>query len=165
MKFVHQRHQPSTPLTRDRELVVAVPPMRSQVNLSRIVRAAGCCGVTQLVAGQPAKIDLSIARDAADYVRVERHRSLLPVVQRLKREGYRVVSLEQATGSVSIYDYRFQRRSLLIVGHERTGVSPDLLAISDDVIEIPIYGVPPSHNAATSAALAMYEYCRQYPEG
>ncbi len=118
-----------------------------------------------MVAGEPAKVDAAIARDAADYVQLRKHRSLLPAIRRLKQSGYRIVALEQATRSVSIYDYRFERRSVLLVGHERTGVHESLLGISDDAIEIPVYGVPLSHNAATAAAIAMYEYCRQFPQG
>ena len=34
----------ATELEQERPLVLAVPPLRSNVNLSRIVRAAGCCG-------------------------------------------------------------------------------------------------------------------------
>ena len=37
-----------------------------------------------------------------------------------------------------------------------------MLAELDDVIEIPVYGLPHSFNAATAAAMALYEYCRQF---
>jgi tRNA G18 (ribose-2'-O)-methylase SpoU len=35
----------------------------------------------------------------------------------------------------------------------------------DDVIEIPVYGQPYSFNVATATTMAVYEYCRQYPNG
>ena len=44
-------------------------------------------------------------------------------------------------------------------------VHPDILKKLDRVVEIPVYGLPYAHNAATAAAIAMYEYCRQYPLG
>ena len=31
--------------------------------------------------------------------------------------------------------------------------------------EIPVYGLPYAHNVATATAMALYEFCRQYPEG
>src|SRR5438445_76258 len=40
--FVHQRHKPPSPLSRPRELIPCLAPMRSNVNLSNIVRTAGC---------------------------------------------------------------------------------------------------------------------------
>ena len=165
MNFEHQRHKPPTPLERPRELIVALPPMRSNVNLSRIVRAAGCSGVTRVVACGPAKVSAKIARDGAEHVVVDTFRTLDPVLKAFRGEGYRLVGLEQAIGSVSLYEYPFQRRSVLVVGHERVGLSPTLLRLMDDVVEIPTYGLPHSHNAATAAAIAMYEYCRQFPDG
>ena len=38
--FVQERHKPAWPLERPRELIVACLPMHSNVNLSRIARAA-----------------------------------------------------------------------------------------------------------------------------
>ena len=164
-EFVHQRHKVPTPLERGRELILALPPMRSNVNLSRIVRAAGCCGVRQVVACGPTRLNPKIARDGGEHVQLRVHRSLPPVLAKLRTEGYRLVGLEQTTGSRCLYDYAFPRRCVLVVGNEREGLSEALLSLMVDVVEIPTYGLPYSHNAATAAAIAMYEYCRQYPTG
>ena len=165
MTFRHQRHKPLTKLARPRELVVALPPLRSNVNLSRIVRAAGECGVQRIVACGPAKVDVKIARDGAEQVTLELHRSLEPVLKDLRGDGFRLVGLEQATGSQTLYEYKFFRRSALVIGHERNGLTRSVLDLLEDVVEIPVYGLPFSHNAATAAAVAMYEYCRQFPKG
>jgi tRNA G18 (ribose-2'-O)-methylase SpoU len=163
--FQHQRHKPPTPLTRPRELVVCCAPMRSNVNLSNMVRTAGCCGITRLIAcGQP-KIDKTIARDGADQVAIEVHRTLPPVLEELKAEGYTLVGLEQATNSISLHEYKFLRRTAIILGNERLGLTDEELRLVDVVVEIPVWGLPFAYNVATSAALAMYEYCRQWPEG
>jgi len=164
-EFEHQRHKPHSPLERTRELVVAVPQMQSNVNLSRIVRVAGCFGIPRIVAAGTGKVDKKIARDGIDHVTIDSHRSLPPMLRKLKSEGYRLVGLEQTTNSKTIYDYKFDRKSVLLIGHERHGITAEELAELDDVIEIPVHGMPHSHNAATSAAMAIYEYCRQYPDG
>jgi tRNA G18 (ribose-2'-O)-methylase SpoU len=163
--FVHQRHKPPSTLDRPRELVVACPPMRSNVNLSRIVRAAGCAGVGRMVCSGTAKILAKVARDAAEELQIEVHRTLPPVLKRLREAGYQLVGLEQATGSQSLYTFAFQRNTVLVVGSERLGIETPVLEILDRVVEIPVYGMPFSHNAATAAAIAIYEYCRQYPTG
>jgi len=139
--------------------------MQSNVNLSRIVRAAGCFGIPRIVAGGAGKVDRKIARDGVDHVQIDWHRSLIPVLKKLKSDGYRLVGLEQVTQSEVIYDYTFERRSVLLIGHERNGIPAEELAELDDVVEIPVHGMPHSHNAASSTIMAMYEYCRQFPEG
>lgn len=164
-RFVQQRHKPPWSLQRPRELLVACSPMRSNVNLSRIVRAAGCAGLTRVICCGQARLLRDIARDAAISVTLERHRTLPPVLRKLRQEGYRLVGLEQTDNSRWLYDYAFARKTVLVIGNERTGIEPEVLELLDEAVEIPVYGLPYAHNAATAAAIAIYEYCRQYPMG
>ena len=160
-----QRHKPPTNLDRPRELVVACPPMRSNVNLSRIVRAASCCGVGRLVCCGNARILPEISRETGDSIQIEIHRTLAPVLKRLRSEGYRLVGLEQVDSSHCLYEYAFPRKAVLVIGNERLGIEDEILQLLDDTVEIPVYGLPYAHNAATATAMALYEYCRQYPAG
>lgn len=141
--------------------MVACPPMHSTVNLARIVRSAGCFGVRRMIVCGKPKIDRTIARDAVEQVELEAHRTLPPVLVRLKQEGYELVGLEQTTQSQCIYSFHFQPRSVLVIGHERLGITEDVLQLLDHVVEIPVYGRPHALNAATATSIALYEYCRQ----
>jgi tRNA G18 (ribose-2'-O)-methylase SpoU len=163
--FEHIRHKPPEVLPAGRELVVACPPMRSQVNLSHIVRTCGCFGIRRVIFCGAARIRERIARNGSEAVAIEIHRSLPPVLDRLRSDGYELVGLEQATGSESLPAFRFAARTALIVGNERTGLLPEELARLDRVAEIPMAGMPHSLNAATATAVAVYEYCRQWPGG
>lgn len=163
--FEHQRHKPPQALDRPREMLVVCAPLRSKVNLSRIVRAAGCCGITRILCGGSAKLVAKIARDGAETVNIEPHRTLSPVMMRLRDDGYRLAGLEQTTRSQSLHAYSFARRTALVVGNERTGLTDEVLMLLDDVVEIPVWGLPYSYNVATAAAMALYEYCRQFPAG
>lgn len=163
--FAHQRHKPPTPLERPRELALVCAPLRSAVNLSRIVRIASCSGVERLIACGQAKVDVKIARVLPDEFQLERHRTLAPVLKKLRQEGYRLVGLEQTTNSQSLHEYGFVRKTALVVGNERLGLTADALALLHDVVEIPVYGTPYSYNVATATSMAVYEYCRQFPRG
>jgi tRNA G18 (ribose-2'-O)-methylase SpoU len=139
-----------------------VAPLRSNVNLSRLVRLAGCAGIERIIHCGSSKIDREIARDAVDFVHIETRRSLPPVVEALKKEGYACVALEQTTNSQSLYDYRFPYKTALIIGSEREGLSAEVLDRVDQVVEIPVYGSPASYNVVTATTMAVYEYCRQF---
>jgi tRNA G18 (ribose-2'-O)-methylase SpoU len=165
MSFEHLRHKPPAELERPRELIVACAPLRSNVNLSQILRLAGCCGVPKVIACGHAKAVGKIARDGADTVELEIHRTLSPVLPELRAQGYRLVGLEQTTDAVRLPDYRFERKTALIVGNERLGLEPDVLRLLDAVVEIPVFGRPYAYNVAMATAMALYEYCRQYPAG
>jgi len=164
-QFEHQRHKPPVALSRPRELLLICAPLRSNVNLSRIVRAAGCSGVTKLIACGTPKIDREIARDALDSIEIAIRRSLAPVLKEFQSAGYRMVGLEQTTNSTPLPEFAFPRKTALVIGNERLGLTDEALEQLDAVVEIPVFGRPLSYNVATATAMALYEYCRQYPEG
>ena len=128
-----------------------------------------CCGAAKLID--------KIARDSVDHdraahdaapreaLRIETHRTLAPPLRELKQAGYQLVGLEQATHSECLYTFSFQRRTVLVVGNERLGLDAEVLRLMDRVVEIPVYGLPLAHNVATATAIALYEYCRQFPQG
>ena len=112
-----------------------------------------------------AKLIDKIARDGADTIQLETHRTLPPVLKELKHEGYQLVGLEQTTNSQNLHAFAFERKTVIVVGNERAGLADDVLAVLDHVVEIPVYGLPYSYNVATATAMALYEYCRQFPRG
>jgi len=179
MSFEQVRHKPLIPLDRERELVIACAPLRSNINLSRIVRSAGCMGVRKVIACGAARVIQKIARNSVDDgdapglvvagdepgVEIEIHRTLPPVLKDLRAQGYQLVALEQTTNSTSIFDFPFERKTALIVGNERSGLDEEELRQVHRVVEIPMYGLPYALNVATATAMTIYEYCRQYPRG
>ena len=112
-----------------------------------------------------AKLDRKIARDGAETLHIEVHRTLPPTLTELRTAGYQLVGLEQTTDSNNLHEYHFQRRSALVIGNERTGLTPEILKRLDEVVEIPVWGMPYSYNVATATSMALYEYCRQFPNG
>lgn len=161
----HLRHKPVTELQRERELLLVCPAFKSQVNLSRIIRLAACAGIPKVIACGTAKVDPNIARDGIKQVEIERRRSMLPVLKRLVQDGFQLVGLEQTDQSVELYQFKYERRTALVIGHERHGISDDELAICNRLIEIPVYGLPYSYNVVTATTMAVYEYCKQFPNG
>ena len=126
---------------------------------------AACSGVTEVIATGTTRLHERIARDGVKHVDLTAYNSLPPVLRRLKLAGHTIVGVEQTTNSTRLCDYAFPHRTVLVLGSERQGLTADCLAILDAVVEIPVWGMPHSYNVATAASLAMYEYCRQYPNG
>lgn len=165
LKFKHIRQKPPRTLLRERGLLIACSPLRSHVNLSTIIRTAGCCGVREIIATGNARLIERIARDGAEHVLLTTRNSLPPVLRMLRREGYSLVGLEQTTNSTPLSDHAFAAQTALVVGAEREGLSNECLVLLDAVVEIPVWGMPFSHNVATATSMAVYEYCRQFPAG
>lgn len=79
-----------------------------------------------------------------------------PDVESLKKQGYHIIGLEQASQSILLHDYAPPDNIALVLGEEVEGISPELLASCDDVIEIPMKGKKESFNVSVATGIALY---------
>lgn len=91
----------------------------------------------------------------------EYHKMAPALVKKLKAQGYQIVALEQTPKSVNIYEWQPQFPLALIVGNEKTGVSPALLKLCDQVVHLPMKGSKNSLNVSIAGGVAMYYICNQ----
>jgi 23S rRNA (guanosine2251-2'-O)-methyltransferase len=80
-------------------------------------------------------------------------------IKDLQKVGYKLIALEQAPTSIALPTWLPVEKIALIIGTETTGVEPEILAICDDIIEIPMLGKKESFNVVQAAAMALY-HCR-----
>jgi 23S rRNA (guanosine2251-2'-O)-methyltransferase len=76
---------------------------------------------------------------------------------RSKIKNLRVIAVEQDVKSIPYgkADYKFP--IALIVGHESTGVSREVLDMCDQIVEIPMWGVNKSLNVVVSLGIVLFE--------
>ena len=143
-----------------RPMIVACSKMRN-VNLSSIARAASGFGIHTIIGlGYKGRVKRHVSRGA----QVEVKNRSITYLEKLKRDGYRIVALELTPNSIPLPSYKFDPKTVLVAGNENRGVSEKILAMVDDVVEIPMFGTPPCHNVAIATSIAMYEYTRQFPD-
>jgi len=104
------------------------------------------------------------ARSADERIPYESAPSAIEVIQRLKSQNTKIVSLEITSSSQDIRSFNMPQSQpiCLIIGSENTGVSQALLDLSDETVHIPMYGENSSMKVATSCAIALYEFVRNY---
>ena len=83
--------------------------------------------------------------------------SAAEVVNDLKARGYQIAIAELATGSIPPEQYQPRSPVCLVLGGEYGGVSPEVAALADTAIEIPLLGMANSINVATAAAIILYQ--------
>ncbi len=84
----------------------------------------------------------------------------LTLVKQLHNEGYTVLSIEQAVGSVSLDKFIPEKgkKYALIFGNEVEGVQQDVVDESDGVIEIPQFGTKHSLNISVTAGIVLWHF-------
>ncbi|VUZ98261.1 rRNA (adenosine-2'-O-)-methyltransferase, putative [Plasmodium vivax] len=79
-----------------------------------------------------------------------------------KKKKYAIVGLEQTKCSVPLKRFAFPERTILILGDEKEGLPSSVLLLLHHCVEIPGKGIIRSLNVHVSAAVTIYEYCRQH---
>ena len=158
MKFEQIRRSPVS--NKNGIFVIACPQMKNNNNVSMIARTASCLGATGMIVTGWNKIDSQISRDIS--ISISYHRSLLPVIQKYRSNGYCIIGLEQTNKSVNLYNYKFPKVPiLLVIGNECKGMDQDILNELDEAIEIPHFNSPHSLNVAVAASVCLFEYAKQ----
>ena len=155
-------------------LIVAVlDNIRSVHNVGSIFRtadAAGvekvfCCGIT------PAPLDrfkhvrpdfAKVALGAEKSVAWESRKSTMELIQELKNNGWKIFAVEQTSNSIPYYragaNARMKKlgKIALVVGAEVDGISKEILALADEILEIPMHGKKESRNVAVAFGVVAF---------
>ncbi len=83
-------------------------------------------------------------------------------VRQLTTEGYRVLAVEQTTGSIFLNHLvlRENERLAVVFGNEVEGVNSEVIAQCSGCIEIPQQGMKHSLNVSVAAGMVLWEICR-----
>jgi 23S rRNA (guanosine2251-2'-O)-methyltransferase len=74
----------------------------------------------------------------------------------LRRADYTIVGLEQTKHSIALPDFKVAQKLALLLGREVEGITPEVLALCDQLVEIPMFGQKESFNVVQAAAMALY---------
>jgi 23S rRNA (guanosine2251-2'-O)-methyltransferase len=134
-------------------------------NFGAIARSAECAGVHAIVipASGSAAINADAIKTSAGALHripVCRHRDLLTVMRFLKESGLSLfAATEKASDSMHAVD--MTGPAGLIMGSEDTGISAQLLKISDSWVSIPMQGKIASLNVSVATGVILFEMLRQ----
>lgn len=79
------------------------------------------------------------------------------LIKRLKKEGVRIVGIEQSVHSIPYTTWNPRAPTALILGNEVLGISKQLLALCDEVVEIPMHGGKESLNVSVAAGIILFK--------
>lgn len=146
--------------------------IRSSENVGSIFRTADAVGVSRifLVGITPSPIDRfgrenpkikKASLGAEKNISWENAEDIEEVIKKLKKENYKIVSLEQSEKSIDYRDLKIKGNIALIVGNEVEGVSSKALRDSDEIIEIKMKGKKESLNVSVATGIALFSFLRK----
>lgn len=79
-----------------------------------------------------------------------------PNLQILKNQGYKIVGLEQDQRSIMLQNYQRPGKIALLLGEEVNGITDEMRAQCDVLVEIPMFGRKESFNVSVAAGIALF---------
>jgi len=148
-------------------IVVVLENVRSAYNVGSVFRTSDAfllqsiyiCGYT---AHPPHKEIKKTALGAEDTVAWKYFKKTSEAIEELRKENYRVFSIEQAINSHPLHEIAIEKHEkiALIFGNEVTGVEQSTIELTDGCIEIPQLGMKHSLNIATAVGVVLWEFVR-----
>ena len=146
-------------------LVVVLDNVRSMHNVGSVFRTADGFAIEKLylcgITAQPPHREIEkTALGATQSVEWTHFENTTEAVDSLRAQGYRILAIEQATGSLMLNTYKPEtdEKYALIFGNEVNGVSDEVMAKIDECIEIPQFGTKHSFNIVISAGIVLWDF-------
>lgn len=155
-------------------LVILLDNIRSLHNIGSVFRTSDAfsvqkiylCGITACPPHREIHKTALGATESVDWEYVTSTKDLIPL---LKKQGFKIVAVEQAQGSTLLQNYSWKQDNFcplaLVLGNEVEGVEQEVMNISDIAIEIPQMGTKHSLNVSVSAGVVIWELFKSYFEG
>ena len=140
-------------------IIVLLDGINDPHNLGAILRSCYVFGVSGVIVKKHHQVSLNstVAKTSAgaiNYVKVAQVSNLSNAINRLKEEGYWVVSTD-GSGNTNYQDINYDFKVALVVGSEGEGISQLLLKNSDYIVKIPMFGHVNSLNASVATAVLL----------
>ncbi|HEX8098778.1 MAG TPA: RNA methyltransferase, partial [Actinomycetota bacterium] len=98
------------------------------------------------------------------HVPVVRGPDVRETVATLRQQGFSIYAAD-AEGGESVYDVDLTGATAVLFGNEAHGLSPEVAALADKTVRVPIAGRAESLNLAAAATLVLFEVARQRSGG
>lgn len=149
------------------ENILILNNIRSVENVGAMFRTADAGGVYKiyLVGYTPAPIDrfgrkrkdlAKSALGAEEFVVWESVKTILPLIKKLKKDGFQIIAIEQDSKSVDYKKVKALSKNAFIMGAEVEGIPKEVLKQCDIIAEIPMVGKKESLNVSVSLGIALF---------
>ena len=143
-------------------LVLVLDNVLDTYNIGSFFRLADALGAQKIYLCGPVVTPPNIKIHRASigtwkWIEWQQFDSTVDCLKELKSQGYQIVACEQDKTSI---DYRFAKYHApiaLVAGSESKGISPQILKMVDQIVEIPMFGINISLNVLVATSIISYD--------
>lgn len=154
-----------------KETILILPDIRSAINVGAIFRTADAVGISKIYltgytprpTDKFGRVQKDIAKSALgseNWVSWEYKKTIIPLISKLKKEGYHIIAVEQDKRAIDYRTVKTPNKIAIIMGPEVLGLSKKILEKSDIIVQIPMYGKKESLNVSVACGIALFRILR-----
>jgi tRNA G18 (ribose-2'-O)-methylase SpoU len=110
----------------------------------------------------PQRAIAKTALGAEQSVPWEHTREPAALLRSLRERGTEIAAVETTIHAVDLFDWAPRFPVCIVFGHEVEGIGPEISALCDTHVRIPMLGSKHSLNVATAGGVVIYELLRKY---
>ncbi|MBI4993717.1 TrmH family RNA methyltransferase [Candidatus Wolfebacteria bacterium] len=160
-------------------MIAVLHNIRSLYNVGSIFRTADAVGISKIYLcgitpkpidafGKPREQLVKVSLGAEKYIEWEYCKSTPKLIDKLKKGGYKIFSIEQSKKSIPYYKIKksaiyngattcgSNKKISLILGNEIKGLPQSILKKSDKIMEIPMRGKKESLNVSVAFGIVAF---------
>lgn len=151
-------------------MIVILHNIRSLYNVGSVFRTADAAGVEKIylcgitptpidIFGKPRPQLTKVSLGAERYVKWEKIKATSKLIDRLKKDGYKIFVIEQSKKSTPYYKLQIKnpkQKTALVLGNEIKGLPTSVLKRADKILEIPMKGKKESLNVSVAFGIVIF---------
>ena len=150
-------------------LTVVLENIYQPLNASAVLRSADCFGIQDVHVIENYNEftpDREVAMGASRWLNIqhynEQDNNTLQCIQKLKKQGYRIVATTPHKNNCNLQDYDLTKgKTALLFGTETEGLTDVALKEADEYLKIPMYGFTESFNLSVAVAVCLQHLSHQ----
>ncbi len=146
-------------------IILVLDNVRSMHNVGSAFRTSDAFAVEKIILGgitgtPPHREIEKTALGATSSVDWEHTIDTCGRLEELKKQGYTILAIEQAEGSIMLHDFQPypENKYAFVFGNEVHGVDEQIMKIVDHCIEIPQFGTKHSFNISVTIGIVLWDF-------
>ena len=143
--------------------IIMLDEISSTQNIGSIARSAAAIGIDSYLlpthGPHPySRRALRVSMGHISMLKTHLYENIKETIVTLKENGYRTYAAEVTSDSTPLASVKVVDKWVLLMGHEGSGLSDDILALCDEVVTIEMMEGVKSFNVGVAASIMMYQF-------
>lgn len=161
--MMHGLRPKETALDRLGNNIIMLDEISSTQNIGSIARSAAAIGIDAYLVPTHgphpySRRALRVSMGHVSMLDIHLYEDITEAIHTLKANGYRIYAAEVTEDSTPLASVEVADKWVLLMGHEGSGLSPEILDICDEVVTIEMIEGVKSFNVGVAASIMMYQF-------